>query len=89
MFNFAKAFNAIEALATDAIPIVAAVNPAYGAMALAANTALRDLVQAIKSFEAAHPEASTYPVPPAHPYPVPPADPVPVMEPGTYSPSAS
>ena len=67
MFNFAKAFNAIEALATDAIPIVASVNPAYGAMALAANTALRDLVQAIKSFEAAHPEASagtvsTYPV---------------------------
>ena len=72
MFNFAKAFNAIEALATDAIPIVASVNPAYGAMALAANTALRDLVQAIKSFEAAHPEASagtvsTYPVPPADP----------------------
>ena len=79
MFNFAKAFNAIEALATDAIPIVAAVNPAYGAMALAANTALRDLVQAVKSFEAAHPGASAGTV----------STPVSVIESGTYSPSAS
>ena len=80
MFNFAKAFNAIEALATDAIPIVAAVNPAYGAMALAANTAFRDLVQAIKSFEAAHTEAlaGTVSTPVS----------VRVIEPCTYPPSA-
>lgn len=52
-----KALAAIEALATDAIPVVTAINPAYGAMALAANTAMEALITGAQKLEAAYPAA--------------------------------
>jgi hypothetical protein len=54
MTDFDKAMAALEAVAADAIPVVSAINPAYGAMATASNLALRLLVEAAEKIEHAH-----------------------------------